>query len=89
MLTLASEYWGWGAGIACGRTGGQVGALGARDLRKDVSRLVRDARRNVGKLSRAVRRDLDRLQTELTHPAREAHSRARRDPSEGGISGRT
>ena len=44
---------------------------GARELRRDVAKLLRDAHRDVGKLRRSLQRDLDRLQKDLTKtPAR-------------------
>jgi ATP-dependent Clp protease ATP-binding subunit ClpA len=48
--------------------GGSLGA-GARDLRKDVERLLRDARRDLKKMSKALRRDLEHLQKDLTKTA--------------------
>ncbi len=48
--------------------GGSLGT-GARDLRRDATRLVRDARRDVLKMRRSVQRDLLRLQTNLTAAA--------------------
>jgi Ala-tRNA(Pro) deacylase len=48
--------------------GGSLGT-GARDLRRDVSRLLRDARRDLLKMRRAVQRDLDQLQKDLTTAA--------------------
>ena len=47
--------------------GGSLGA-GARDLRKDVQRMLRDSRRDLNKMSKALQRDLERLQKDLTHP---------------------
>lgn len=56
--------------------GGSLGA-GARDLRKDVERMLRDARRDVKKMSKAVQRDLERLQKDLTKtPAKDGRARA-------------
>ena len=43
---------------------GSVSA-GGRDLRKDVTKLLRDAGRDVEKMNTAVRRDLERLQKDL------------------------
>jgi hypothetical protein len=52
--------------------GGSLGA-GARDLRKDVERMLRD----VKKMSKAVQRDLERLQKDLTKtPAKDGRARA-------------
>jgi ATP-dependent Clp protease ATP-binding subunit ClpA len=48
--------------------GGSLGA-GARDLRKDVERLLRDARRDLKKMSKALQRDLEQLQKDLTKTA--------------------
>ena len=45
--------------------GGSLGA-GARDLRKDVERMLHDARRDLKKMSRALQRDLEQLQRDLT-----------------------
>lgn len=45
--------------------GGSLGA-GARDLRKDVERMLRDARRDLKKMSKALQRDLEQLQKDLT-----------------------
>jgi ABC-type transporter Mla subunit MlaD len=45
--------------------GGSLGA-GARDLRKDVQRMLRDSRRDLKKMSKALQRDLERLQKDLT-----------------------
>jgi ABC-type transporter Mla subunit MlaD len=45
--------------------GGSLGA-GARDLRKDVRRMLRDAQRDLKKMSKALQRDLDQLQKDLT-----------------------
>jgi hypothetical protein len=56
--------------------GGSLGA-GARDMRKDVARLLRDARRDVTKMGKAVRRDLERLQKDVTVAAKPKPSRAR------------
>jgi hypothetical protein len=44
--------------------GGSLGT-GARDLRRDVNRMLRDARRDVLKMRRSVQRDLVRLQKDL------------------------
>jgi hypothetical protein len=55
--------------------GGSLGA-GARDLRKDVERMLRDARRDLKKMSKAVQHDLERLQKDLmTTPAKNGHAR--------------
>jgi ABC-type transporter Mla subunit MlaD len=65
--------------------GGSLGA-GARDLRKDVERMLRDARRDLKKMSKAVQRDLERLQKDLTktpgknRPAQAAGSTAGKTP---------
>lgn len=48
--------------------GGSLGA-GARDLRKDVGRMLRDARRDLKKMSKALQRDLEHLQKDLTKTA--------------------
>jgi hypothetical protein len=56
--------------------GGSLGT-GARDMRKDVAKLLRDARRDVTKLGKAVRRDLERLQKDVTVAAKPKPSRAR------------
>ena len=48
--------------------GGSLGS-GARDLRKDVQRLLRDARRDVKKMGAALQRDLERMQKDLTKTA--------------------
>lgn len=44
--------------------GGNLGA-GARDLRRNVTRLLRDARRDALKMRRAMQRDVLRLQKDL------------------------
>ena len=49
--------------------GGSLGA-GARDLRKDVERMLRDARRDLKKMSKALQRDLEQLQKDLKTPAK-------------------
>ncbi len=55
--------------------GGTLGA-GARDLRKDVQRLLRDARRDLNKMSKALQRDLEQLQKDLTRTAaKNGHAR--------------
>ncbi len=48
--------------------GGSLGA-GARDLHKDVHRLLRDARRDLKKMSKALQGDLEQLQKDLTKTA--------------------
>ena len=48
--------------------GGSIGA-GARDLSKDVQRMLRDAQRDLKKMSRALQRDLEKLQKDLTKTA--------------------
>jgi hypothetical protein len=48
--------------------GGTLGT-GVRDLRRDVSKLLRETRRDLLKMRRAVQRDLDRLQRDLTAAA--------------------
>jgi hypothetical protein len=48
--------------------GGSLGA-GARDIRRDIQRLLRDARRDLKKLSKALQRDLEHLQKDLTKTA--------------------
>lgn len=45
--------------------GGSLGT-GVRDLRRDVTKLLKDARRDLAKMRRAIERDLDRLQKDLT-----------------------
>ena len=45
--------------------GGSLGA-GARDLRKDVQKMLRDARRDLKKMSKALQRDVEQLQKDLT-----------------------
>ena len=47
---------------------GSLGA-GARDLRRDLARLLRDARADVTKMSRLVLRDLERLQRDVSAAA--------------------
>ena len=59
-----------------GSIGGSLGA-GARDLGRDVQRLLRDARRDLKKMSKALQRDLERLQKDLTKtPAKHGQARA-------------
>ncbi|MGZ4187446.1 MAG: hypothetical protein ACXVSF_19035 [Solirubrobacteraceae bacterium] len=59
-----------------GSIGGSLGA-GARDLRKDVQRMLRDARRDLKKMSKALQRDLERLQKDLTKTTgKNGHARA-------------
>jgi hypothetical protein len=48
--------------------GGSLGT-GARDLRRDVTKMLRDARRDLGKMRKAIQRDLDRLQRDLAAAA--------------------
>jgi ABC-type transporter Mla subunit MlaD len=56
--------------------GGSLGA-GARDLRKDVQRMLRDSRRDLKKMSKALQRDLEQLQKDLTKtPAKNGRARA-------------
>jgi len=56
--------------------GGSLGA-GARDLGKDVERMLRDGHRDLKKMSKAVQRDLERLQKDLTKaPAKNGRARA-------------
>jgi ABC-type transporter Mla subunit MlaD len=56
--------------------GGSLGA-GARDLRKDVKRMLRDARRDLKKMSKALQRDLEQLQKDLTKtPAKNGRTQA-------------
>jgi ABC-type transporter Mla subunit MlaD len=56
--------------------GGSLGA-GARDLRKDVERMLRDARRDLKKMSKALQRDLEQLQKDLTKaPSKNGRARA-------------
>ena len=56
--------------------GGSLGA-GARDLRKDVQRLLRDARRDLKKMSKSLQRDLEQLQKDLTKaPAKNGRAKA-------------
>lgn len=56
--------------------GGSLGA-GARELRKDVQRMLRDSRRDLKKMSRALQRDLEQLQKDLTKtPAKSGRERA-------------
>jgi hypothetical protein len=56
--------------------GGSLGA-GARDLRKDVQRMLRDSRRDLKKMSKALRHDLGRLQNDLTKTTgKNVHARA-------------
>ena len=56
--------------------GGSLGA-GARDLRKDVERMLRDSRRDLKKMSKALQRDLERLQKDLTKTTgKDGHARA-------------
>lgn len=43
---------------------GSVGT-GARDLSRDVNKLLKDARKDLRKMRKAVQRDLDRLQRDL------------------------
>jgi Ala-tRNA(Pro) deacylase len=69
--------------------GGSLGA-GAKDLRRDVTGLLRDAHRDLNKMRRAVQRDLDRLQSDLTRvatgkvpPARRAKRQAAASSSDG------
>lgn len=47
---------------------GSLGS-GARDIRRDVSRLLRDTRREVTRMSRLVMRDLEALQKDLAAAA--------------------
>ncbi|MGA9856833.1 MAG: hypothetical protein WBQ18_03165 [Solirubrobacteraceae bacterium] len=54
--------------------GGTLGA-GARDLGKDVQRLLHEARRDVKKMRRALQGDLQRLQRDLTR-AQDAEQQA-------------
>ena len=54
--------------------GGNLGT-GARDLRRNVTRLVRDARRDALKMRRAMQRDLVRLQKDLSAAAMPKPSR--------------
>jgi hypothetical protein len=42
----------------------------ARDLRKDVERMLRDARRDLKKMGKALQRDLEQLQRDLKTPAK-------------------
>jgi hypothetical protein len=51
---------------------------GGRDLRKDVTKLLRDARRDVEKMNTTVRRDLQRLQKDLTSTSKARASQAAR-----------
>jgi DNA repair exonuclease SbcCD ATPase subunit len=56
--------------------GGSLGT-GARDLRKDVQRMLRDSRRDLKKMSKALQRDLERLQKDLTKTTgKNGHARA-------------
>jgi hypothetical protein len=56
--------------------GGSLGA-GARDLGRDVTRMLRDARRDPGKMRKAIQRDLDRLQRDLAAAAGQGALRRR------------
>ncbi len=62
--------------------GGSLGT-GARDLRRDATKLVRDARTHVVKMRRSVQRDVGRLQRDLgaaagaRRPARRSRSSSR------------
>jgi hypothetical protein len=51
---------------------------GGRDIRKDVSKMLREVRRDVEKMNKAVRRDLERLQKELGSTAKARSGGARR-----------
>ncbi len=59
-----------------GSIGGSLG-VGARDLRKDVERMLRDSRRDLKKMSKALERDLKRLRKDLTKTTgKNGHARA-------------
>jgi DNA repair exonuclease SbcCD ATPase subunit len=61
--------------------GGSLGA-GARDLRKDVERMLRDSRRDLKKMSTALQRELERLQKDLTKTiGKNGHVRAGAPPA--------
>jgi ABC-type transporter Mla subunit MlaD len=55
--------------------GGTLGA-GARDLRKNVQRMLRDSQRDLKKMSKALQRDLEQLQKDLTKPAKNGQEQA-------------
>jgi len=57
--------------------GGSLGT-GARDVRKDVAKLLRDANRDVTKMAKALRRDLERLQKDVSAASK---PKARRAPA--------
>ena len=59
--------------------GGSLGT-GARDLRRDLTRLLRDARRDLSKMRRRVQRDLERLQRDLAAAATAKPPASRRAP---------
>jgi hypothetical protein len=58
-----------------GKLGGNLG-IGAADLRRNLSRLLRDARRDAAKLSKATRKDLERLQKDMLAAAKVRPKRA-------------
>jgi len=65
---------------------GSVGT-GGKDLRKDVSKMLRDVRRDVEKMNRTVVRDLERLQKDLAATAKPKRGRkasTRRAPTARG-----
>ena len=49
---------------------------GRKDLRKDVTKLLRDARREVEKMNKAVLRDVERLQKDLAKAAKSSKPKA-------------
>jgi len=65
---------------------GSVGT-GGKDLRKDVSKMLRDVRRDVEKMNRTVVRDLERVQKDLAataKPKRGRQASTRRAPAARG-----
>jgi len=53
---------------------GSIGT-GGKDLRKDVSKMLRDVRRDVEKMNRTVVRDLERVQKDLSATAKPKRAR--------------
>ena len=53
---------------------GSIGT-GGKDLRKDVSKMLRDVRRDVEKMNRTVVRDLERVQKDLSPTAKPKRAR--------------
>ena len=60
--------------------GGSLGA-GARDLGKDVQRLLHDARRDLKKMRKALQRDIERLQKDLATDALKRRNAGRAQPA--------